>query len=89
MPGKQIGYGNGVFVGGSWVGSGTGVSVGGSTTVAVPVIGTMITAVLVGFGVRVEVGGIMIRGGSSRFVGVLEGMKGVRVKVGVDVGDEV
>ncbi len=69
------GGGSGVSVGGS----GTGVSVAGSTTVGVPVIGTMITAVLVGFGVRVEVGGMIIRGGSSRFVGVLEGMKGVRV----------
>ena len=60
---------------------------GSSTSVGVPVIGTMMTAVLVGLGVRVAVGGLIVGGGCSRFVGVLDGMKGVRVNVeeGVDV----
>ncbi len=70
-------------------GSGTGVSVGSSTSVGVPVTGTMITAVLVGLGVRVAVGRMIVGAGSSRFVGVRLGMNGVRVKVGEEVGEEV
>lgn len=49
----------------------------------------MITAVLVGLGVRVGVGGFIVGRGSSRLVGVFDGMKGVRVNVGEDVGDDV
>lgn len=61
---------------------------GGSSTVAVPVIGTTTIAVFVGLCVRVAVGKTIV-GCRSTLVGVLDGMNGVRVTVGVDVGDEV
>lgn len=56
---------------------------------AVPVIGTIMIGVFVGLGVRVAVGRTIVGLGSSRFVGVLDGMNGVRVEVGVRVGDAV
>lgn len=52
-------------------------------------MGLMIIAVLVGFGVRVAVGRIIGGRVSSGLVGVLDGIKGVRVRVGDAVGDAV
>ncbi len=75
--------------GGSGVsdGSGTGVSVGGSVTTGVPVIGDITIAVFVGRGVLVFVGRTIVGWRSGGFVGVFDGMKGVRV--GDEVGDAV
>ena len=70
-------------------GSGTGVSVGASVETGVPVAGTTSTAVFVGFGVFVDVGGMKIGPWGPDSVNVAVGGIAVRVAVGEDVGDEV